>query len=1347
MTEVGRVTATIDGDLSGLESKLNEARSKSVTAVSGIESDIKSKFGSGISGISEGLSKSFSSGDFLDAGKRLGGDLVTGISGSFGPLGSAVGEVATALGPVGIAATAGAAALVGLGTASIQAASSWETGMSQISKTTGIEKGTAELAGLSSDLLELSATMPVAASEIQSVATSAGSLGVASSEIAGFTSVALQMGTAFDIPAEEAAVAIGKIKGQLKSLPEGAEGADEFAQHFGSAVDSVGNNLNATEADVLNFATRVSGTLSGLGANAYEIAGWGGVLSSVFPSAERAAGAFDSAITNLTTNTDAQTAATDLLGISVEEFMQQISQDPTATLLSIGQALENLPADKVLEVSKALGGSYGMDVFTKMIGHTEEWKQAIEETVAAGQKGSSIGDSFAAAANTASAQFQVLKGSVNAIFVDIGGPILEAFTPVISGVADGLNDVREIGENLWEPFTTAISPATTAVGLLNDSIGGLVDLQLDTLVAGAKGINTAFQTGKAFVSAFREELTEVVTESETFQTISGYVEDFGEAISSVGDTASETFDGMVSWLSDAIPTAVSGAADAIGTLFDQGMDTLGLGGTADSIKGAFSGLEGFLGDVYENASEKLGWGVEDATKEGTEKGMESGSKAAEDTISNTTKSAVSEGFKKASPAIRSALEAGYSDLEALAIINNSTSSGKAEYGGLFGRGSGVRVAEENGIQYEIRYRATKRDTEVALYVDGQKMASGSGYSGQDEAIRDLFSQAGAPLGEATSLTLQGRIGEAALVNIISTFDYDLIAENFGQQFSDRLENEGAVIGRAGSETAVAAFSSLLENMRSPMVENLGSVLEEIATLAAERPLAASEYDLFGDQFKEKLLSQIVDAEEFVSTEMGKFGEPAAAALSGGIIDGTEASELLGLKPELEFLQEFFPEQFSDMGGEAALELIAALEAGDYEGAAAIISERLTIKPTVDMSLFNTAMTDVAGSVNLADILADPAEFKEKVMDVPEFMENTFQPALETQIDFFKTQWHSGIAGAQKETEDFLSAMIYTSENMPYLFTADQVDILYKYSNGLISAKSAIDALSDSADKAADSTKKLETGWDSLQETLQEDEGCECALSDFAKWQESQTDLFQGAYIGRGGQEYLDWKLDYLEAIAETQEAMKAVGGAVLGEDYTQQIQDIKMKVSIDTTDAEASIEKVQEDIEEERKMPLKVDDSAAKATIAGIDAAASRPVTKLVYVQEVSVGGGGGYGGGYNPYSGVYSGYTGSFTPETGGMEGGIYWLPTFASGDVFVPEPTLAIVGDRPGGEWIGGIDQAVARFGGKPSVNQSITVNYSPVINGSDLSAAELSELLEEHDEKLMNKIGEKLNSSQYW
>ncbi len=195
-----------------------------------------------------------------------------------------------------------------------------------------------------------------------------------------------------------------------------------------------------------------------------------------------------------------------------------------------------------------------------------------------------------------------------------------------------------------------------------------------------------------------------------------------------------------------------------------------------------------------------------------------------------------------------------------------------------------------------------------------------------------------------------------------------------------------------------------------------------------------------------------------------------------------------------------------------------------------------------------------------------------------------------------------------------------------------------------------------------------------------------------------------------------------------------------GKDYTT----IKMAVQLDTTEAKGSLTEIVEETKKERKMPLDINDIQAKAAIAGIDAAASRPVTKIVYVQEVSSGGG--YSDYYDPYTGSYGGYTGDFTAETGGYSGGTYWLPTYGVGDVFVPEPTLAIVGDRPGGEWIGGIDQAVARFGGKAAAGQNVVVNYSPVINGASLSADELSQLLEEHDEKLMGKIAEKLKDSQY-
>jgi len=450
MTEVGKVTAVIDGDISGLTSALNQAKSQATTAVSGIEGQFKS-----------GMQKA-TSGNWKDVGKTVGSDLVSGITAPLGSLSGAASSVATALGPAGIAATAAIAGAAMIGSAASKSAMEWESGMSRISKTTGIEKGTAEFADLSDGLKDIYTRMPVTADSLQSVAAAAGSLGIEKSSIAGFTEVAIEMGSAFEIPAEEAAVAIGKIKGQLKSLPEGAEDSTDFARKMGSAVDFVGNSYNATEKDVLDFSTRVAGSMSTLGGSAYEVAGWGGMLSSVFPSAERAAGSFDALLTQLTTNTDSQAAAAELLGVSTEDFMAAMSTDPSDTLLRIGSAMESLPAEKVQETAKALGGAYGMDTLVKMVGHTEEWRQAIADTVAAGEQGTSIGQSFAAGANTAEASFQMLKNSVSAILGDIGGPINAALTPVMTSLAGTFNSIRTIGENLWEPFTAAISPATEA---------------------------------------------------------------------------------------------------------------------------------------------------------------------------------------------------------------------------------------------------------------------------------------------------------------------------------------------------------------------------------------------------------------------------------------------------------------------------------------------------------------------------------------------------------------------------------------------------------------------------------------------------------------------------------------------------------------------------------------------------------------------------------------------------------------------------------------------------------------------------------------------------------------------
>jgi len=105
MTEVGRVTAVIDGDISGLTSALNQARSQATIAVSGIEGQFKS-----------GLTKA-TTGNWKDVGKTVGNDLVSGITAPLGSLSGAASSVATALGPAGIVATAAVAGAAMIGSA------------------------------------------------------------------------------------------------------------------------------------------------------------------------------------------------------------------------------------------------------------------------------------------------------------------------------------------------------------------------------------------------------------------------------------------------------------------------------------------------------------------------------------------------------------------------------------------------------------------------------------------------------------------------------------------------------------------------------------------------------------------------------------------------------------------------------------------------------------------------------------------------------------------------------------------------------------------------------------------------------------------------------------------------------------------------------------------------------------------------------------------------------------------------------------------------------------------------------------------------------------------------------
>jgi len=353
-----------------------------------------------------------------------------------------------------VGVTASVVALTAAIGASIKVAANWEKQMQGVAKTMNLEKGSAEFNKINTELKELYATMPLPMEQVTGVAKAAGSLGVATQDVAGFTKVALMMGNAFDMTAEDAAVSVGKIRAQVRD--QGQDAVD-FATRFGSANNALGNAYNATEKDILDFSTRVAGSASVLNMANSDIAAWGAMLSSVFPSAERAAGSFDSLLTQLTSNTQSQSEAAKLLGVSTEDFNKQIATTPTETILSLVDALGKLPEEARLASAKLLGGAYGMDALVKAIGKTNEYRQAMGLSAKAYQEGTSLQEEYSKSIQNLSDQFGILKNAITVAMIDVGSIFLPTLSEMVGGLADFVNKARKYGEELYTVLEKAFS--------------------------------------------------------------------------------------------------------------------------------------------------------------------------------------------------------------------------------------------------------------------------------------------------------------------------------------------------------------------------------------------------------------------------------------------------------------------------------------------------------------------------------------------------------------------------------------------------------------------------------------------------------------------------------------------------------------------------------------------------------------------------------------------------------------------------------------------------------------------------------------------------------------------------
>ena len=137
----------------------------------------------------------------------------------------------------------------------VKAFADLELAMAGVQKTVG---GTPEqLSAMKDEFIEMSNTIPTAATELANIGQVAGQLGVERENISKFTETIAKMGVATDMSTEQAAFALARIS-NVMGTPR------DKANNLGSAIVDLGNNFAATESDFLSVTPSMRESISRL---------------------------------------------------------------------------------------------------------------------------------------------------------------------------------------------------------------------------------------------------------------------------------------------------------------------------------------------------------------------------------------------------------------------------------------------------------------------------------------------------------------------------------------------------------------------------------------------------------------------------------------------------------------------------------------------------------------------------------------------------------------------------------------------------------------------------------------------------------------------------------------------------------------------------------------------------------------------------------------------------------------------------------------------------------------------------------------------------------------------------
>lgn len=364
-----------------------------------------------------------------------------------------------------------------LKTNSLKAARDFESAFTGVMKTVD-ETATTTYADLTQSIRRMAQEVPSSTTEIASVMEMAGQLGVKADDIERFTKVMIDLSNATNIDATEGAAQLAQyfniMQADLKEVDK-----------FGAALTDLGNNAATTEADILRMAQNLAGIGKTIGLSNQDVLALSTTLNSVGLTAEKGGNAISTIITriNKIVGTDKVATWAKVAGMEVEDFNKLWVDTPIDAIKEIVGGLasyrgENENLSQELEALD-IKNIRQIDTMTRLTNAYKLFDGFIERANDAWDENSALTEEASRRYATTDSQIQILKNTVNDLYITLGEAMLPVIKdliddvkPFVKGITNWVSENKELASSLvvvlskMSPFTLALGKGANGIAKL-----------------------------------------------------------------------------------------------------------------------------------------------------------------------------------------------------------------------------------------------------------------------------------------------------------------------------------------------------------------------------------------------------------------------------------------------------------------------------------------------------------------------------------------------------------------------------------------------------------------------------------------------------------------------------------------------------------------------------------------------------------------------------------------------------------------------------------------------------------------------------------------------------------------